>query len=379
VKLYEHEGKALFKAFDVPVPENQLARSVEEVASVVRAFRRPVMLKAQILSGGRGKAGGIVRVDGEEQAKLEATRLFGDTIRGFPVAELLVEEQVAHDQELYLSFYLDSATERLWLLFSPCGGVDVESIETDRVLRFPIAVRRGLDESMLWKFLLTQGLERVTDQIIEFASSLYRCVRERDLLLAEVNPLLLTAENRLIAADARVEVDDNALFRSVEYGDKERHLRDKSDLERHAAQLGLNGFVALDGEIGILASGAGLGMATMDLLQNVGLRPANFLETGGRISTELVQGALKLVLEQRGLRGILVNLYGGINPMVAAAKGLVKAVEARQPEVPIVVKLFGNEQEQAWTLLEDAGIPTVRAIETERAVIRLKTLLEEGT
>lgn len=376
MKLYEHEGKALFKAFGIPVPEGQLATSVEEVTSAARTFNRPVMLKAQVLSGGRGKAGGVVRVDDEEQAKSEASRLFGRTIHGLPVETFLVEEQLPHDQELYMSYYLDSATERLWFLFSPFGGVDVESIETGRVLRLPVAVRQGLDKSALCTFLSAHGLKGASSEIAELATALFRCVRERDLLLAEINPLFLTDTNRLIAADARVEIDDNALFRSDEYGDETRRLCGKSDPERHAALLGLNGFVTLDGEIGILASGAGLGMATMDLLHDVGLRPANFLETGGSISAKLVRGALELVLDQQGLRGVLVNLYGGINPMVAAARGLVEAVEARRPEMPIVVKVFGNEQEQAWALLEGAGIPTVRDIETEKAVERLNELLE---
>ena len=175
-------------------------------------------------------------------------------------------------------------------------------------------------------FLTDRGLDSLAGEILEIVAALYRCVRKNDLILAEINPLFVLEGGWLTAGDARVEADDNSLFRHAWAGDPKERKRNKTSRELRAEELGLNGFVELDGDVGILASGAGLGMASMDLLQSAGLRPANFLETGGRISAELVEGALRLVLDQPGLKGVLVNLYGGINPMVAAARGLVSAV-----------------------------------------------------
>jgi len=366
----------LFAECGIPVPAGRKVETTAEAVAAARELGCPVMLKAQVPSGGRGKAGGIKQAADEASVQLQADRLLGSSIRGLPVGDLLVEKVVHYCRELYLSFFLDYASEQLWLLFSPRGGVDVETIPAAEVLRIPASLRKGLKWSALRQFLAHHDLGGMSDSIQRFVGLLYQCVRENDLLLAEINPLFVTEDGKLVAADARVEVDDNALFRQDRFSTANAPRRDKSEREIRAEKLGLNGFVELEGEVGILASGAGLGMASMDLLQQAGFRPANFLETGGRISADLVHGALNLVLEQDGLRGVLVNLYGGINPMVEAARGLIAAVMEKNPEIPIVVKLFGNEQEEAWRLLETAGIPTVRGIETEAAVEKLVGLLE---
>ncbi|MEN6369089.1 MAG: ATP-grasp domain-containing protein [Thermotogota bacterium] len=375
MKLHEHEGKALFAESGIMVPAGKVVTSSAEAAAAARDFGYPVMLKAQVLGGGRGKAGGVAQAGDDAAVQNEARRLLGSSVRDLRVEALLVERRVPARGELYISYFLDYASEQLWLLFSSSGGMEVEALPADRLLRLPVAVRRGPDLVALRSFLAKQGLTKLGSAIGRLAESLYDCVRKNDLLLAEINPVLIAGDGSLVAADARVEVDDNALYRHEGIAAAKASRRDKSDRETRAEALGLNGFVELDGEVGILASGAGLGMASMDLLQAAGLRPANFLETGGRITADLVHGALDLVLDQPGLRGVLVNLYGGINPMVEAARGLVTAVGDRDIGVPVVVKLFGNEQEEAWNLLEAAGIPTVRGIETEAAVEKLASLL----
>ncbi len=380
MKVYEHEGKSIFKRYGISVPNGQLVTTSAEAATAARTLRCPVMVKAQILSGGRGKAGAVVQADSPEEAESQAARLLGIMIHDLPVDKLLIEEQVPHRFEFYLSLYLDPSTEMLWLLFSPRGGVDVESAADDQMLKLPVSTRVGIEKAPLLSFAQQRGLgATIGCRLLELATILYHCVRERDLLLAEINPLLCTEAGQFIAADARGEIDDNAIFRSDFRADDAATKRERTDMERRAAILGLNGFVELKGEIGILASGAGLGMSTMDLLSDIGLSPANFLETGGRITAELVRGAVELVLDQPGLKGILVNLYGGINPMVEAAHGLIRGAATRAPTIPIVVKLFGNEQEEAWSLLEAAGIPTVHDIETVTAVNKLHTLLEAGS
>ncbi|MDD4903665.1 MAG: acetate--CoA ligase family protein [Candidatus Bipolaricaulis sp.] len=375
MKLHEHEGKALFAGCGIPIPAGKVVSSAAEAEAAARDVGFPVMVKAQVLGGGRGKAGGVAQAPDAATVRREAERLLASSVRDLRIEALLVERRVPAKGELYISYFLDYASEQLWLLFSPKGGVEVEGLPEDQVLRLPVSIRKGPDLKALQRFAAERGLAGLGDAIARLAHALYECVRANDLLLAEVNPLLVGSDGSLVAADARVEVDDNALYRHEAIASARASRNDRTPGEARADALGLNGFIELDGEIGILASGAGLGMASMDLLQAAGLRPANFLETGGRITADLVHGALDLVLDQPGVRGVLVNLYGGINPMMEAARGLVAAVGRRTFKVPVVVKLFGNEQEEAWDLLEAAGIPTVRGIETEAAVERLAGLL----
>lgn len=376
MKLYEFEGKELFASFGLPIPTGAIAASPEEARRIAETIAEPVVIKAQALKGGRGKAGGVKQADNPDEAEIEAGKLLSASLLGHQVKTVLVEKRMPFLSESYISFFMDSSSEQLRLLFSPCGGVDVEHVASEKLLQLAVSVRQGPDWRRFRSYLYKEGLQEHEENIITFANRLFQCVRERDVLLGEVNPLFLLPGGKVAAGDARVEVDDNALFRSPCFT-KEKYLRQqKTDEERRAIELGLNGFVPLEGEVGLLASGAGLGMATMDLLEDVGLRPANFLETGGGITEELVAGALNLVLDQPGINGVLVNLYGGINSMVAAANGLVRTLTERHPTIPVVVKLLGNEQEDAWSLLEASGVATVRDIRTEHAVKRLVELME---
>ena len=376
MKLYEYEGKELFASFGLPIPAGTVAASPEEARRIVETIGGPVMIKAQVLTGGRGKTGGVKQADNPDEAKVQAGKLLGCSLLSHKVMTVLVEEKIPFLSESYISFVMDFSSEQLRLLFSPRGGVDVEDRSFEELLQLEVSVRHGPDWRRFRGHLQEHSLRRYEESIITVAARLFQCVRERDLLLGEINPLFLLPDGRVVAGDARVEVDDNALFRSP-FFTKERILKHQNTgAERSAIELGLNGFVPLEGEVGVLASGAGLGMATMDLLEDVGLRPANFLDTGGGITVQLIAGALNLVLNQPGLRGILVNLYGGINSMVAAANGLIRTLTDRRPTIPVVVKLLGNEQEEAWSLLEAHGVTTVRDIRTEHAVRRLVELME---
>jgi succinyl-CoA synthetase beta subunit len=377
VRLLEHEGKALFAESGIAVPVGRLAATPAEAASAARDLGYPVMLKAQVVGDRREAAGGVVQVADDGAAIREAARLLSSSILGRRAESLLVERRVTARSELYISYFLDYASEQLWLLLGLSGGESVDALPADEVLRVPVAARRGPDLSSLRRFLASERRDELTDSVSGLAESLYTCVRKNDLLLAEINPLLVVSDGSLVAADAHVEVDDNALYRQEGIGGARAARRDRSEREARAEALGLNGFIELDGDVGVLANGAGLAMESMDLLEAAGLRPANFLETGGRITADLVRGALDLVLDRPALRGVLVNLYGGINPMVEAARGLVAAVTERRIEIPLVVKLFGNEQEEAWALLADAGIPTARGIDTEAAVEMLASLVGE--
>jgi succinyl-CoA synthetase beta subunit len=379
MKLYEFEGKKLLSQFGINVPKGALATTAEAAKDAAAKLGGPVFVKAQVLAGGRGKGGGVLQAPTALDAQKAAQALLGSTLLGHLVRQVLVEERVAHQMEFYLSFFVDFSSEKLWWLFSPRGGVDVERIGTCQLVRLPVTRSQGVDREAVRQSLESVGLGRHLPVLLATVEALYQCICEGDLLLAEINPLLLREDGEVVAADARIEVDDNALFRNRWFDLNASRERLESESEREAMRVGLNGFVALEGEAGIVASGAGLGMATMDLLQAAGLRPANFLETGGRITKELIVAALELVLKQPGLKGVLVNLYGGINPMVPAAEGVAEVLKTRRPTIPIVVKLLGNEQERAWELLEAAGVPTVKDIRTERAVACLAKRVREGT
>ncbi len=336
------------------------------------------MVKSQTLGGRRAKAGGIAEAEDDAGARAAAAGLLASSIGGEDVGLLLVERRVVAREELYIAYALDFASEQLWLLFSLCGGSGMDAPSGDHVLRIPISVRRGPDLDSLRRFLASRRRAELWEPLSGFAKSLYECARRNDLLLAEVNPLLVALDGALVVADARVEVDDGAVFRQEWIRAMGMELRGATDRESAAAALGTNGLVELEGDVAVVANGAGLAMASMDLLEAAGLHPAGFLETGGAVTAELVQGALALWLRRTGLRGVLVNLYGGINSMVAAAEGVATALSERPVDVPIVVALRGNEAAAAWEILEAAGVATLRTIETEAAVERLAALLGES-
>ncbi len=347
MRLYEFQGKTLFQDFGIPVPRGEVARSPGEAASIAgKLGGGDVVVKAQVLTGGRGKAGGILRASTPEEAERAARSLLGTTIRGFRVERVLVEEAVPISQEFYLSVLWDSG--RPVVLASPRGGVDIEAApgELHRVSVDPLL---GLQDYQARKLALKLSREH-TKELTGLIKKLYSLFTTMDCTLAEINPLALSdsgSENSILALDAKVMLDDSALFRHPGY--REEVL---DPWEAAAREAGMS-YVSLDGDIGCIVNGAGMAMATMDLIDKYGGKPANFLDVRAGARAERITRALQIVAGA-GVRGIVVNIFGGLTRCDEVAKGILKGLP--QIRVPVVVRLTGTNREEGLKLLEGSGV-----------------------
>ena len=377
MRLFEYEAKEIFRRFGIPVPNGAITGSPDEVDSAVRKVGLPVTIKAQVLVGGRGKAGGIKFADSLEEAVEKAKELMSEKTMGHRVRRILIEEKLDIRHEYYLGVTIDQLSGRPVVMLSKEGGVDVETITKERpeaLISKHVSLSRGLFQFEARDICQQLGLDGAfLLKVSSILHRLYSVFDQYDAMIAEINPLVETNEDKIYAVDAMLEVDDNSLFRHSDIKlDLRRRVED--EIKREATKRGLS-YVKLKGDIGVIGSGAGLTMTTIDLIKDFGGEPANFLETGGAITEQLMERAVELMLRDKRLRALLINLYGGINPMPAAAKGIVRAYERLRPKIPILVKLVGNQQEEAWSILESAGIPVVKEIQTEVAVKKLMSLL----
>ncbi|MHB1005381.1 MAG: ATP-grasp domain-containing protein [Chloroflexota bacterium] len=373
--LLEHLGKAELAARGLATPRGFLAVTPAEAAEAAVRLGMAVVVKAQIPVGGRGKAGGIIPVANPAEAEEAATKLLGQPLLRHVVKAVLVEERLSIARELFLGLAAEPASAGHLALFSTEGGVNVEEVAA----RTPARVRRlwidplvGLPADAaprLFGNLVEPGLAA---RLAEVLKGLYATFVGCDAIIAEINPLAVLRDGRLVAADCRMEVDDDALYRQEAFKPYKEAQMDER--EKLAASIGVS-YVGMDGDVGVIASGAGLGMASLDMLKLAGLSPANFLDTGGGITRELMRRAVELTLGPENVRGELINLYGGINPMVEAALGIVDALNAMPARKPLVVKLLGNRQAEAWAILEHEGIPVAKTVRTEEAAHKLADML----
>jgi len=376
MRLFEYESKEVFREFGIPVPERSIVNSPDEVVSAIEKIPQPVAIKAQVLVGGRGKVWGVKFASSMEEAVTQTRMLMTKTIKGHGVKCVLIEEKLDAKYEYYLGVTIDHLSGKPIVMISTEGGVDIETIamkKTKAFLSKKVSISHGFSELEARNMCKSLGLKGPFMKVSSILHKLYEVFMKYDATLAEINPLIITNEDKLCAADAKLEIDDNSLFRHPDLESKLR-TRFEDEIKIEAIKSGLS-YVRLDGNIGVIGSGAGLTMATIDLIEDFGGKAANFLETGGGINKDLMAKAVELVLKDNRLKALLVNLYGGINPMPSAAKGLVMACKRLKPRIPIVVKLIGNEQEKAWDRLEDAGIPVVKSIQTERAVEKLMRMI----
>jgi len=379
MRLFEYEAKEIFRRFGIPVPNGAIARSPDEVDLAVRKVGLPVAIKAQVLVGGRGKAGGIKFVDSLEEVVEKAKELMSEKIKGHRVRKVLIEEKLDIRHEYYLGVTIDQLSGKSVVMFSTKGGVDIETISEERPESLVSKYVSSSREFFQFEALdICQKLGLSGTLLLKVSGILHRLYGvfvRYDAMIAEINPLVVTSDDKVCAVDAVLEIDDNSLFR---HSDIKLDLSERveDEIKREAIQKGLS-YVKLEGDIGVIGSGAGLTMTTIDLIKDFGGKPANFLETGGAITEQLMEGVVELVLKDRRLRALLINLYGGINPMPEAAKGIVKVYEKLRPSIPILVKVIGNQQEKAWSMLESAGILVVREIQTEVAVKKLMNMLGE--
>lgn len=372
MRLHEFEAKELFKKIGISVPAGAVARHRREAERIAGDLKRPVVVKAQVLVGGRKKAGGISFAENPEQAGMQTEALLGKTILGDKVAAVLVEERLEIARELYAGITIDGAAGLSLVMLGLDGGIDVEESAGKNQERFgtiqadPLRKLMPFETRKLVKDLGIGGDTGV--KIAEVLFQLDALFEKYDGLIAEINPLVITSQGRVVAADAVFEIDDVALYRQAEFRARAQE-RLTDPLAREGQALGVS-YVGLDGDIGLICSGAGLGMSSIDIISRWG-RPANFLETGGGITADLMAGALRLVMKKPGLKGIFINLYGGINPIHEGAKGLAKVIQEDRIAIPIVAKALGNFQEETWRILEGAGVTVIKTIDTEGAVEEL--------
>lgn len=348
MKLYEYKAKELLKKHGIPVPEGFVVSSPDQV----KELPGPVMVKAQVLIGGRGKAGGIKPADTVEQARDAAKAILGMNIRGYVTKQVLLESRLEVAKELYLGITIDRSRRGLLLMASASGGMDIESVPEDKLLMLsidPLIGYQGFIGRRVSSFL-GLGKEQAA-QMAEVVRKLYALVVSEDAELAEINPLVITKDGKVVAGDAKVTVDSDALFRHREYEGMEEDL---TPLEAKAKELDI-AFVQLEGNIGVIANGAGLTMATLDSLNTFGGKAGVFLDLGGTDDPEKVKSAM-LLMEEADPKVILLNIFGGITKCDTVAKGVLEAIEARPTKAPIVARIKGVNEELGREMLKEAGM-----------------------
>jgi len=377
MKLYEFEGNDLLRREGMPVPDYALAATPEEARERAEALGLPVVVKAQVLTGGRWLAGGVQTAYSLEQVEEEARRILGLSIRGWPVQQVMITPKVDNVREFYLAVTIDEYHGTPVAVLSAAGGVSVNRIALERpeeVASRYVSVIKGLLPSEARRMCRGVGLRGAeVSRVANMLSALYRVFRNYDALIAEINPLARTSKGDYLALDAKVEIDDDSLYRHPELT-LSLDSRIPNLLERKGREIGVT-YVELDGDIAIVASGAGLGMASMDIISRR-MRPANFLETGGAITAELMYNVMDLVLRKEGIRAVFINVYGGINPIHEGAKGVVRYMKEHQVTIPVMAKALGNHQEETWEIFRNNGVHVVNDVSTEKGVEQLALLLE---
>jgi succinyl-CoA synthetase beta subunit len=364
MKLHEYQSKQLFAQEGIPIPRGRVAMTASEARAIAEELGGRAVVKSQVLVGGRGKAGGIRLVNSPEAAEDAATQILAIQIKGLPVRKLLVDEAVGIQSEIYLGLTNDRQARCPVLIASAEGGVEIEEVarrEPEKIVRLPIDPLLGLREYQAR--YLAAAIELPRDHwrsFISIASSLYRVFRRVDATLAEINPLVITKDQRLLALDGKMVIDDNALFRHTDIAEM-RDLDEEAPAEREARKYGLS-YVHLDGSIGCLVNGAGLAMATMDVIELCGGRPANFLDVGGGAGAEKVAAALQLILNEPAVRAVLLNIFGGITRCDEVARGVLSAFHEVRPKVPFVARLVGTNEAEGRRLLSQAKLITATSL-----------------
>lgn len=372
MKLQEYVGKELLRRTGVPVPPGQVAETVDQVEEIARELGS-VAVKAQVLVGGRGKAGGIKLADTPEQAREVAGQILGMDLKGLTVQKVLVEQQVKIAEEYYAGITLDRARKRFVLMLSSMGGVDIEDVAArnpEAIIKTWIDPAFGLLSFQVRDAMFAAGFEpsamRDLQKIVE---GLYRVMRGTDAMLAEINPLAVTEDGRGIAADAKFDIDDSALFRRPDLAQyEEESIHDPVEL--YASQHDV-AYVKLDGNIGVIGNGAGLVMMTLDIIKQVGGQPANFLDIGGGARAEVVRNAMQIVLMDPKVEGIVINIFGGITRGDEVAKGLLEATKTMDIQVPIAIRLAGTREAEGREVLAGSSfIPEPDVASATRAVLK---------
>jgi len=377
MNIHEYQAKKLFRKYGIPLPDSGFAARDIDAASIAEEIGGDRwIVKAQIHAGGRGKAGGVKLADSYEAVQQIADQLLGSTLvthqtgpEGRLVQRVLVEK--AHDiiKEYYLGIVIDRESQRITLIASEAGGMDIEEVANktpEKVIHEQVDPAVGLRDFQCRKVATRIGMKgKMINQAVKVMKGLYRCFRDKDALLVEINPLAVVDDGKLMAVDAKMNFDDNAMYRLGDVADM-RDFDEEDPKEVEASSHGLN-YIALDGNVGCIVNGAGLAMATMDAIALHGGRPANFLDVGGGASAEKVANAFRIVLDDPNVKSILVNIFAGINRCDWIAEGIVQATREQKIQVPIVVRLAGTNVEAGQKILDQSGLDLITASKLDEA------------
>jgi succinyl-CoA synthetase beta subunit len=365
VKLHEYQSKRLFGEYGIAVPSGQVATTPEEARRIAGEIGTPVVVKAQVLVGGRGKAGGVKLAKSPEEAEARAADILGMDIKGLTVEKVLIDPAADIKDEIYLAVILDRAARRIAIMASAAGGVDIEEVAAttpEKIVTVRVEPAVGLQDYQTRELAYGIGLED-KNQVRQFAQivrQLYDVYTGTDANLAEINPLVVQGDGSLLAVDGKVDLDDNALFRHPDLTEQ-RDVSEETEAEREAREAGLT-YIDLDGSIGCMVNGAGLAMATMDVIKLFGGEPANFLDIGGGAKADKVAAAIRIILSDPRVNVILFNIFGGITRGDEVARGILEALEQIDTDVPMVARIVGTNAEEGRALLAEAKLVTAETL-----------------
>jgi len=388
MKIHEYQAKELFKKYNVPIPEGGVAFTPEDALGVGKALGGyPVVVKAQIHAGGRGKGGGVKLARSEDEVKSIAGEIIGMNLvthqtgpEGKEVKKVLVEQGLNIDKELYLSIITDRATANIVIMASEAGGMDIEEVADktpEKIIKVHINPLLGIEAYHCREAAFGLNMSpAVMKAFIPMLRNLYKLFVDYDCSLLEINPLVITKEETVVALDAKVNFDSNALFRHkdiLEY----RDLDEEDPLEVEASKYNLN-YINLDGNIGNMVNGAGLAMATMDIIKLAGAEPANFLDVGGGASAEMVENGFRIILSDENVKGILINIFGGILRCDILSEGVVEAAKKVGLNIPVVVRMEGTNVEEGKRILSESGLDLISASDIKDAARRVAEIYQRG-
>ena len=366
MKLYEFQGKKLFAKYQIPIPKGKIAKTVEEALDIIKRTELPVVVKAQVLTGGRGKAGGVKLVRSYEEAESIVSSILGMDIKGYKVNQVLIEEGMNIEREIYLSFLMNRNSEKVTMITSGEGGMEIENIAKEKpeaILKVDVDPLIGLKS-----FHIARAIEHlnITDKNLQYQftyilKKMYQMFNELQLSLIEINPLVVIGGGRIVALDSKVIVDDNGVP-FLEDFDSFKNYDDLTPEEIEAKEKGLS-FVKLNGDIGCIVNGAGLAMATMDMIKHFGGEPANFLDVGGSSNPEKVINALNILTRDKDVKVILFNIFGGITRCDDIANGIKKALEVLDIKLPIVIRLTGTNEKEGVEIINQLGLESTTSMQ----------------
>ncbi len=364
MKLHEYQSKQIFERFGIPIPKGRIASTSDEVKQISEELGGTVVIKSQVLVGGRGKAGGIRLVKSPEEAHDMATKILGMEIKGLPVRKVLVDEAIQINREFYVGIVNDRENQKPVLMVSAAGGMEIEEVaqhNPEKIVKVYIDPLLGLRDYQLRDAAISIDLPKnLWKHFIEIVQGLWKAYEFCDATLAEINPLVLSEDNKLVALDAKMVLDDNALFRHPDLADlRDMDLEAASEVE--ARKYGVT-FIKMNGNIGCMVNGAGLAMATMDILALCGGEAANFLDIGGGASADKVAASLRVILADKNVKSILVNVFGGITRCDEVAKGILNASKEVEVNVPMVVRLVGTNEDEGRKLLKEANFTSAETL-----------------